>query len=334
MSYSRIEKKFILDLFQELGKKEMTPFLVSHGLRTTGTKAAIRKEVENGLVDRRTTYASLVRFIDRHSEWDKQHVYVLNGPAIDISRWRDRHSLHDQMPQMVKVVAGSPAVRILPEELSLQSVASDGSRLRLVAVERQEYRDRRPELDADEEVDGKAIHYKAYEDSTWRGVMAFEWDMVANVAIIQISQMSSASEYEDARQRLVALVGDWIPFDHFRVVDMRRVIKNLHAQEEGGSREVRLQEIDYSTQGGRRFAGKSAANGLKLLGEAVTDDVMRQLRNAGEGRIANAYWLKSPPALMDEVHVILVAESGRVNFTTHNDEAVVRHVLGRIRHHS
>jgi hypothetical protein len=132
-------------------------------------------------------------------------------------------------------------------------------------------------------------------------------------------------------------VGKWLPIDQFSLIDIRPAVKRLHEFEEKGMPIARSHGIDYRTLQGRRFSARSASAKDPLFGEEVLDAALSNVRQESVGHMGNFYWI--PPVvpgedenpLTREVHVILVADKGRVNFPTANPEGVVRHVLRRVR---
>lgn len=73
------------------------------------------------------------------------------------------------------------------------------------------------------------------------------------------------------------------------------------------------------------------------MGEEVIDKSMANVRKIGVGHTGNYYWLPlnvnsvTHNILTDEVHVALIGEWNRINFTVTYPEDHVRYVLRRIR---
>ena len=189
-----------------------------------------------------------------------------------------------------------------------------------------------------EEGSDEIIIYRAYLYQIYRGLIAFEWDTIANHATLQISQLPSGEKYEDAIARFDALTGDFIQLNDFSAVCLRRVIAKLHELEENGTPEAMSKGIAYKTVQGRTIEGKSAGGSLGLLGETVVDTTMSTVRKVSVGHTGNFYWLppdvneiNSPNPLTHQVHVFLNGDAKRCNFPVHIPEPQIRHVLQRIR---
>ena len=169
-----------------------------------------------------------------------------------------------------------------------------------------------------------------------RSLMAFEWDLNANTAFLQISQLPTGFRYEDVAEEFFDLVSAWLDISRFSVVDLRPVIKRLHGLEEGGNGETRSHGINYRTLEGRRLEGKSATPSDPLLGDAAIDAALTAVRDNGVGYLGNFYWLPGSAGnrrnpLDTEVHANIVGLQNRINFPTPNAEQTLRYVLSRIR---
>ena len=77
------------------------------------------------------------------------------------------------------------------------SVTHANGRLRITAVEKREYAERTPEHDQEKETrSGERITLRAYMYHLTRTLVAFEWDLNANVAMLQITQLQEDGDYE------------------------------------------------------------------------------------------------------------------------------------------
>ena len=167
--------------------------------------------------------------------------------------------------------------------------------------------------------------------------MAFEWDLNANAAFLQVSQLPTRFRYEEVAEEFFKLISAWLDITRFSIVDLSPVIKKLHEREEAGAGETRSHGINYRTLEGRRIEGKSATPADPLLGDAAIDRALSAVRDSGVGHLGNFYWLPEPASapggnpLDAEIHVIIVGSDSRINFPTPNAEQTIRHVLSRIR---
>ena len=214
---------------------------------------------------------------------------------------------------------------------------ADG-RLRVTAVEKREYSERTPEHDEEKETkSGERITLKAYMHHLTRTLATFEWDLNANVAMLQITQLQMEGNYEEVAKQFYQLVRPWLDFKQFGPVDLRPVIRKLHEIEGMGQAEARSHGIHYRSPRGRRISAHSPTPRDSVLGETFINDAMDSVRKNGVGHLGNFYWLagvKPGPVtntLKGEAHVIIVGANSRVNFPTPNAEEVVRYVLQRVR---
>ncbi|GAB6166180.1 hypothetical protein JCM19992_21800 [Thermostilla marina] len=335
------QAQIVTDLLA-LRKSQIREFLARCDLPKSGTKEEIRGRVEEALKDGTLSIPSIVRFLDEVIPWGKQHVYLYQGPRSSIAGWRNK----DWVKNLLKkhrlgryLNAALPLV--LPDEMKLSTIQHDGRRLRVAAVKKREWWERTPEYDSTTATEeGDAVELRAFVRRVARTLVAFEWDLVANTAFLQISQLPSGFRYEDVAKEFVDLVLGWLDINRFLIVDLRPAIKRLHELEEAGRGETRSHGINYRTLQGRRFEGRSASPADPLLGEAPIDAALGAIRKSGVGHLGNFYWLpnvEAPPAnnpLEAEVHVIIIGQHNRINFPTPNGEQTVRYVLSRIRSHS
>jgi hypothetical protein len=210
--------------------------------------------------------------------------------------------------------------------------------LRITAVEKREYTERTPERDEDKETEsGERITLKAYVHHLTRSLAAFEWDLNANVAMLQITQLQMDGDYEEVAGQFFQLVRSWLDIGQFGAVDLRPVIRSLHEKERKGEAEARSHGIHYRSPRGRRVSAHSPTPRDSVLGEPFIDDAMDSVRKNGVGHLGNFYWLAGikpgsvTNPLRSDGHVIIVGAKSRVNFPTPNTEDVVRYVLHRVR---
>ena len=278
-------------------------------------------------------------FLDSMAPWGKQHVFLYSGPRNDVQAWKDPDHVQRLLKQhRLGKLFNARHPLILPEKLTLSSVTHAGGRLGVTAVEKREYTERTPEHDEEKETaSGERITLKAYIHHLTRTLAAFEWDLNANVAMLQITQLQEDGDYEKLADQFIQLVKPWLDIKQFGAVDLRPVIRKLHEIEKNGQAETRSHGIDYRSLQGRRVSARSPSPRASVLGEQFLDDAMDSVRKNSVGHLGNFYWLagkKPGPGtnpLSGEVHVIIVGAKSRVNFPTPNTEDVVRYVLHRMR---
>jgi len=311
-------------------------------LKKSGTKEQIRERIEETLGEGTLSLSQIVQFLDEVVPWGKQHVYLYKGPQSSIANWRKPEWLVKLLKKhhLGKYLNASLPLA-LPEKMKMSSILHDGNRVRITAIKRRDWWERNPEYDDTTVTDeGDDVELRAFIHRVTRSLVAFEWDLIANVAFLQISQLPTGFRYEEVAEEFFEMIGGWLDINRFSIVDLRPAIKNLHELEEAGTGETRSHGINYRTLQGRRFEGKSASPADPLLGEAVIDAALGAVRNSGVGHLGNFYWLPGPTAnptsnpLDAEMHVIIVGQHNRINFPTPNVEQTVRYVLSRIRSHS
>ena len=339
-SFNEDEQSLIIADLLALKKEQIGEFLRGCGLPRSGTKEQFRARIEDALEEETLALEQIVHFLDSVIPWGKQHIYLFTGPDEDISDWRKTDCVSQLLKQhrMGKYLNAQLPL-VLPEKMKVSSILHDSNRLRITAIKRRDWWERDTDYDESSETDeGEEVELRAFVHRVTRSLVAFEWDLVANVAALQISQLPTGFDYADVCTEFFELIENWLDRSMFTPVDLRPAIKALHALEETGAGETRSHGINYRTLQGRRFEGRSASASDPLLGEASIDAALTAVRKAGIGYLGNFYWLPGPAnpgtnPLQAECHVTVFAFKHRINFHTPNDEQTVRYVLSRIRSH-
>jgi len=337
--YSAEERQALIDFVLALRKSHVQDFLIQAELPKSGTKHSLRERLQEALDGGGLTHDRLVDFLDSVAPWGKQHVFLYQGPRGDVQAWKDPEHTQSLLKQhRLGKLFNAKLPLILPENLTLSSITHEGGKLRVTAIEKRDYTERTPEHDEKKETkNGEKITLKAYTHLLTRTLAAFEWDLNANVAMLQITQLQVEGDYEKVAGQFFQLVGPWLDIKQFGAVDLRPVIRRLHEIEGQGPAEARSHGIHYRSLQGRRISAHSPTPRDSVLGEAFIDDAMTSVRKNGVGQLGNFYWLagiQPGPGvnpLSGEVHVIIVGANSRVNFATPNTEDVVRYVLHRVR---
>jgi hypothetical protein len=337
--YSAEEQQTLIDFVLALKKSHIQDFL--KGVDVTGysgTKEDLRARIQKALDDGEITYARLVDFLDSVAPWGKQHVFLYRGPQSDIQPWKDLQHVHDLLKRhRVGRLFNAKLPMILPEQLTLSSITHADGTLRVTAVQKREYRERAPGHDEEKETNGERIFLKAYKSHLTRTLAVFEWNLNANVAMLQITQLQEDGDYQELAERLSRLLKPWLDVKPFGVVDLRPAIAKLHEMEKNGPAETRSHGIDYRTMQGRQVSARSPSAKTSVFGEPVVDNAMDSVRKNSVGHLGNFYWLASKKPgpgnnpLIGDVHLIIVGAKSRINFPTPNAEDIVRYVLQRVR---
>jgi hypothetical protein len=334
------EMRAIVDFVLALKKSQIHELLQSADLPKSGSKAEVRKRIQDALEDGRLTVDQLVAFLDTVMPWGKQHVFLFTGPRGDIRSWKDsQHVLGKLRERDLDYLFNSRLPLILPETLTLSSITHAGGRLRVTAVQKREYSERAPEHDHTKKTtngDGEII-LRAYVRHLSRTLVAFEWDLNANHAMLQITQLNQDTLYEEVASEFFKLVSGWLERTMFAPVDVRSAIPKLHKMVDNGKAEARFHGIDYRTLRGSRLSAKSPSPRDSVFADDVIDGAMAGVSRGCVGHMGNFYWLANSNGngtscpLMRDVHLFIVGDKHRINFPTPNSEAVVRYVLHRIR---
>jgi len=339
-AYTDDERHAVIDFILALRKSQIQDLLRQAELARSGTKPTLRERLEDALDDGRLTLEQMVHFLDGVAPWGKQHVFLYAGPTRDVQRWRDPSYVLRQLKRnRVDGLFNRRLPLVLPERLTLSSIEHSDSKLRITAVQKRAYSERAPEHDEEREsISGAPISLRAYVHHISRTIVAFEWNLRANTAMLQITQLHKDTLYEEVAEEFKRLVGKWLNIDEvLQLVDIRKAIRKLHELEADGKPEARSHGIQYRTLRGRRLSAQSPSPQDSVLGEADIDRAMDTVGKHGVGHLGNIYWLPngdSDPTtnpLSKEVHVYIVGDKRRVNFPTPNSEEAVRYVLTRVR---
>jgi len=332
------QTQIVTDLLA-LKKTRIRDFLARSGLPKSGTKEDIRERIEGALSHGTLALSQLVQFLDEVIPWGKQHVLLYTGPRSTIASWKNTDWVSRLLKQhrLGKYVNGSLPL-VLPEKMKISSILHDGTRLRITAIKKREWWERNPDYDGATVTDeGDDVELRAFVHHVTRSLVAFEWDLMANTAFLQVSQLPTGFRYEDVAEEFFDMIRGWLDIGRFSIVDLHPAIKKLLELEEAGAGETRSHGISYRTLEGRRFEGRSASPADPLLGEAAIDAALTAIRRSGVGHLGNFYWLPTTAANPDrnpldaELHVIIVTSHNRINFPTPNVEQTTRYVLSRIR---
>ena len=337
--YSAEERQALIDFVLALRKSHIRDFLSQVELPLSGTKEDLRERLQEALDGGDLTYERLVDLLDSVAPWGKQHVFLYHGPQGDMQAWKDPEHIQRLLKQhRLGKLFNAKLPLILPEKLTLSSITHGDGRLRVTAVEKREYRERTPQHDEEKVTkDGERVILKAYMHHVARTLAAFEWDLNANVATLQITQLQEDGDYENLAGDFSRLVTSWLDVKQFGAVDLRPTIAKLHAMGQNGQGEARPHGVNYLTPQGRQVSARSPSPRHSVLGEAVLDEAMETIRKNTVGNLGNFYWLPSVKAgpvanpLDVDIHLIIVGAKSRVNFPTPNSEEVVRYVLHRVR---
>ncbi len=338
-AYTDDEQRAVVDFMLALRKSHIQEFLQSIDLAKSGSKSEMRERIQDALDEGRLTVEQLVEFLDSVAPWGKQHVFLYDGPRGDVKPWKDSvYVLGKLKRHQLEHLFNANLPLVLPESLTLSSITHIDGRLRVTAIQKREYTERAPQHDDTKETDSDGeVILKAYVHHVSRTMVVFEWDLNANVAMLQVTQLNQDTLYEEVAKEFFKLVAGWLNSTMFTPVDVRPVIAKLHAMAGNGHAEARFHGIDYRTPRGSRLSAKSPSARDSVFADDVIDGAMIGVAKKSVGHLGNFYWLPGtngspvPNPLKTDVHVFIVGDKHRINFPTPNTEDVVRYVLHRMR---
>ena len=341
-AFTEDEEALIVTDLLALKKTQIGEFLARNGLPKSGTKEELRARIEELLGDGTLSLSEIVQYLDEVIPWGKQHVYLYKGPQASIDNWRKTEWVAKLLKKnrFAKYLNASLPLA-LPKKMKVSSILHDPRRLRVTAIKRRDWWERDEEYDgATTSAEGDDVQLRAFVHRVTRSLVAFEWNLVANNAFLQISQLPTGFDYAEVAKEFFELIADWLEITNFPVVDLRPPIKKLHEFEKTGAGETRSHGINYRTLQGSHLEAKSASAADPLFDDAAIDTALNAVRQTGVGHLGNFYWLPDyvanpiPNPLESEMHVIVVGSKNRINFPTPNLERTIRYVLSRIRIHS
>jgi len=338
--YSQEECEMVVQYLMALKSDLIREFLTNHKFDSSGTKPELRDRIETCLKDEKLKYEDIVNFIDTVAPCGKQHIILYEGSESLVKQWKkDEHINKTLKKNGLAKYLNARLPLILPEVLTISSITyKPGQELKISAVERREYTERVEEYDKeDKTTDGGEIELRAYLLQVSRGVIIFTWDLVANTATIQISQLPGSSGYEEKEGKFAGLINSFLDIMQFEKIDLRRAITKLNELEEAGKPEARSHGIGYKSPGGRMFTVQSPTCHDSTLGESGLDRPLCDIRAKTIGHIGNFYWLEASACpvdhnpLQEDVHTIIIGDKSRINFTTPNKAEEINYVLSRVR---
>jgi hypothetical protein len=202
-SFSDNEQSLIITDLLALKKAQIGDLLASVGLAKSGTKHDLRERIEGALEDRTLSLTQIVQFLDSVIPWGKQHVYLYNGPRTSIANWRSEGWVAQLLTKrhLGKYLNASIPL-VLPDKMKLSSILHNPKRLRITAIRRRDWWERNPDYDGTTRTDDcEEVELRAYVHRVTRSLVAFDWDLVANNAFLQISQLPRGVVRSAASQR-------------------------------------------------------------------------------------------------------------------------------------
>ena len=203
------EHELLINFVFALRKSHIKDFLKRADLPVSGTKPELRSKLREALDNGTLAYEQLVDYLDSVAPWGKQHVFLYKGPPWDIKDWKDpEHVLGLLKQHRLDKLFNARLPLVLPERLTLSSIRHSKGKLRISAVQKREYTERMPQHDENKKTeDNEKISLKAFVHHVTRTLMVFEWDHIANEAMLQITQLQKDGDYEEVAKEFFNLYG-------------------------------------------------------------------------------------------------------------------------------
>jgi len=339
MATRRHERNLLIDHLMALSGAEL------HGLRrrwrlpSAQCKAELREVLCKAIGNGTLTTDAIVDFLDEVTPWGKQHVILYRGPKDSAKNWRDSAWVKVTLKQHdLSTLLGKRLPLVLPKELTLASIQSLSSTLRVTAIRRREGWVRDYTLiKRGKTTDGRELEYRGYVRQVLRGLVAFEWNLVANEAMLQISQLPTGGSYSGVAAEFSNRVASWLALDTFTTVDIRRAIGKLHKLETSGTPKATSRALGLDRLGSRRMTFRSTSSKIPLHGDKALDKFIDDSMPNCIPRISDFDW--GPAGAGDggdhagakRTHFAMVGNEKRINFMTPNSEKRIRDVLAELR---
>jgi hypothetical protein len=334
------EQDALVTFLTSLRLDRVREFFGRHRVAKYGDRAELRERLEQTLTVGTIEMVDLIDFLDEVEPWGKQHVFLYDGSDRMVEGWRNSDALRARLGHAhVRQLLDARLPLMLPDQLTLSSIRVEDSRSVIItAVERRESDLREPGQDrAAIDSAGRRIELRAYVHVVTRGLLMFRWDLVPNTATLHMTQGDRPYDYDDAERRFGDLVRPFLDFDRFHRCDLSRVIRKLHALERSGTPEARSHRLSYRSLGGRTIQAASPTFRDSVTGESGIDDALTAIAGKSTGRLGNFYWhagvspTPTPNPLIEDLHVIVVANDSRINFMVPSTRESITYVLHRIR---
>jgi hypothetical protein len=213
--YAADDVELLFTYVADLRKDRLKEYLDGNGLAKGGSKTEVIRRLKEAIDDGQLSYDSLIELLDEVEPWGKQHIFILKSRDADPAPWKNKNAVDAVIAEHgLKGLLNKHKMLLLPDTLRLSTIDWSPTRLRVTAVERRVGYERTADLDDEgEDPEGDPVEFRAYVRRTSRGLIAFEWDLVANEAFLQITQLPSHENYDEAQARFNALVRDWLAVD-------------------------------------------------------------------------------------------------------------------------
>ena len=356
IEFTEKEQEEVIKYFMDLNLDFIKNFCDLHDIPKRGNKSDYKKRIIESIEGGKISYINLIDFVDEVEKYGKQHVLLYKGSDTILSHWNDNDNVNTLLTENKLLKYKNTRLPIiLPQGLALSSIEYvKNKRLEIYAVEAHYHIERIQQYDEQKEIEDYDlnIELRAYFRKLRRGFVIFKWDLVLNIASLHIMQLPRGLTYDDMEARFRGLIKSWLDLDQFQKLDLKSVIKKLHALEETENPETRSHGLNYKSIGGRLVDARSSNPEDSVLGEDFIEKAMREIRKKSVGNLGNFYWLplkvssddllkensdnevadksnKNP--LKKEIRTVIIGKENRINFTKPNRREDMEYVLSRVR---
>lgn len=308
-------------------KLEFTRTLLKEsGLPQWGPRETLRETLTAALGNGELTVKKVIAYLDRVEGWGNQHVYLYRSPQALLTTWRNEAQVkklldaNGYLPLLKK-----PRPTLLPKNPTLSSIDWDPTRARLVWVVKRTWEERAEAKDK-HSTDGRTF-WKAYEERTARGILAFDWDLGTGVAMIMIERLPSGTNYDKVRDEIIRTLKPLIDLQAFQLLRVSRSILKIAKSSEVDVRK----RVDQTKKGGK-IALVSPGRNTAVKDDPDLVNVQAALGSNTVGDLGNFYWLPTNNGHIERrLHTTIHAKDQRIGLFGDRTEEEVRYVIGRIR---
>jgi hypothetical protein len=324
-SLTEEEVELVLDYLLSHKMAYAQDFLRARNLAFSGTKAMLRQRLEEYLGDGRVDAVELLRLLNRVEGWGNQHIYLYRASDQLIEPWLREDSARKRLTDLgLGDLFDRPRPLVLPVTAALSSVEWTPEQMRFVWVERRGWEERAP----GEDIEEKAMVWRAYRLNVARGLVAFDWDLVSGHAMLMIQRLPRGTQYAPIRDRFERELEPIVGLSLFEPVRVSRAIQRLQASDE-----VLGRQLAYQTRRGGKATFTSAGRSRDMFADPDLARAGQALESGVAGLLGNFYWFPVEGGLGRELHCKIYASDQRVGIFGEHLEKDVRYVLFRIRHY-
>ncbi len=318
------ESEAIMDYLLAHKMGFMQGFLKERGLHYSGTKKRLRERLGGYIESGKLTIGDFVGLLDSIEGWGDQHVYLYEAPKDLSETWSDSEKADGILKKAgLETLKNRRRPLLLPETPTLSTIEWSSARVRFVWIEKRAWEERVPDQDC---TDGNMV-WRAYRLNISRGIVSFDWDLLAHTAALLIRQLPSGSQYVKERDRFSSELAPILDLGRFRQVSLSPAMRVLDE-----SSEVRRRQTNMRTRRGGTATFISPRKSEDIRSDPDLLDAKSALRDDAMSVLGNYYWLVgSSPDLVSDLHMKIYEEDQRLAIFGERAEGEVRYVLSRIR---